>query len=380
MDWINEKIEMIRERVQNMSLKTSLMMYLLFGMGVCFLCSWVTETICFRWINILQESESTRHTAVYFAVLNGVYRYSPYVYMAVTGLIMGICFYRKRLQTPFKILEKGAEEISNNRLDFTISYNSEDEMGQLCKSFEKMRQELVQNKEKMWELIEEQKKINSAFAHDLRTPLTVVKGYSDFLARYIPEGKVSEEKLVGTLRLMSEHIQRLEKYSRTMREIRNFDEWDINKEETDILRLQGKIEEMAEALSAIGDIRIAVQSKEDKSKLLWLDENVILEVLENLLSNAIRYAKENIWIILETDMDKEMLYLYVRDDGVGFSEEELKKAKNPYFYGKSCDEEHFGIGLYIVSSLAEKCGGTLNVANGIEGGAFVSVSFSFKKS
>ena len=378
MDGINEKKVARGERVQNMSLKTSLMMYLLFGMGICFLCSWVTETICFRWISILQES--THYTTTSFIILRGVYRYSPYVYMAVTGLVMGICFYRKRLQTPFNILEKGAEEISNNRLDFTISYNSEDEMGQLCKSFEKMRQELVQNKEKMWELIEEQKKINSAFAHDLRTPLTVVKGYSDFLARYIPEGKVSEEKLVSTLRLMSEHIQRLEKYSRTMREIRNFDEWDINKEETDILRLQGKIEETAEALNAIGDIRITVQFKEKKSKSLWLDENVILEVLENLLSNAIRYAKENVWIMLETDMDKEMLYLYVRDDGIGFSEEELKKAKNPYFYGKSCDAEHFGIGLYIVSALAEKCGGTLNVANGIEGGAFVSVSFSFKKS
>ena len=139
-------------------------------------------------------------------------------------------------------------------------------MGQLCKSFENGFR-LVQNKEKMWELIEEQKKINSAFAHDLRTPLTVVKGYSDFLARYIPEGKVSEEKLVSTLRLMSEHIQRLEKYSRTMREIRNFDEWDINKEETDILRLQGKIEETAEALNAIGDIRITVQFERKEIKI-----------------------------------------------------------------------------------------------------------------
>lgn len=328
----------------------------------------------------MQESESTRQTAVYFAILNGTYRYSPYVYMAVTGLIMGICFYRRRLQTPFEILEKGAEEISNNRLDFTISYNSADEMGQLCKSFEKMRQELVQNKEKMWELIDEQKKINSAFAHDLRTPLTVVKGYSDFLARYIPEGKVSEEKLVSTLRLMSEHIQRLENYSRTMREIRNFDEWNINREETDVLRLREKIEKTAEALNAIGDIRITVQSEENRSKLLWIDENVVLEALENLLSNAIRYAKENVWIILETDVEREMLYLYVRDDGAGFTKEELKKAKYPYFYGKNRDEEHFGIGLYIVSSLAEKCGGTLDVANGTEGGAFVSVSFSFKKS
>ena len=109
-------------------------------------------------------------------------------------------------------------------------------------------------------------------SHDLRTPLTVVKGYSDFLARYIPEGKVSEEKLVDTLRLMSEHIQRLEKYSRTMREIRNFDEWDINKEETDILRLQGKIEEMAEALAQSEICGLHYNQEEDKSKLIWLDE------------------------------------------------------------------------------------------------------------
>ena len=53
-------------------------------------------------------------------------------------------------------------------------------MGRLCQSFEEMRQELVCNKENMWKLVDRQKELNAAFAHDLRTPLTVLKGYTDF--------------------------------------------------------------------------------------------------------------------------------------------------------------------------------------------------------
>ena len=96
---------------------------------------------------------------------------------------MAIClFYRRRLRTPLGILEDSAAAIRGNDLDFRIAYDSRDEMGRLCQSFEEMRQELVCNKENMWKLVDRQKELNAAFAHDLRTPLTVLKGYTDFLA------------------------------------------------------------------------------------------------------------------------------------------------------------------------------------------------------
>ena len=71
--------------------------------------------------------------------------------------------------------------ISNNNLDFSIKYDSKDELGELCSSFETMRFTLANNFSEMWRQMEERKQLNAAFAHDLRTPLTVLKGYNEIL-------------------------------------------------------------------------------------------------------------------------------------------------------------------------------------------------------
>ena len=98
-------------------------------------------------------------------------------------------------------------------------------MGQLLKSMDKMRETLVENYEHMWNLIEEQKQLNAAFAHDLRTPLTVLKGYCEFLSRYLPQGAVSQEKMTDILLLMTKQLERLSDFSKTMKEVRNLDEY-----------------------------------------------------------------------------------------------------------------------------------------------------------
>lgn len=122
---------------------------------------------------------------------------------------------------------------------------------------------------------------------------------------------------------------------------------------------------------------------------LWLDESLFLEVFENLLSNALRYAVKHVQITLEWDESSGYLRLYVHDDGQGFDIEELHTASEPYFRGEKLladgqenepVKEHFGIGLHICRMLAEKHGGSLNLANSIEGGALASVSFFCRNS
>lgn len=379
MDWINEKIGQIQKWVKNLPLKQSLMLYLLFGLGICFLCTWITETVCTRWIALDYASGGVDEKV---RLLDRIRRYSMYGYMTVTSLILGTRFYASRLKRPAELLKKATVEIQNQNLDFAVEYESQDEMGQLSRSFDEMRKELIANKEQMWNLIEEQKKVNAAFAHDLRTPLTVLKGYSDFLYRYIPEGKISQTKLLETLRLMSEHIGRLERYSFTMKNVRNLDEIQPEKKAICLLSLKKRFEETVDVLNQIGDVTLQVTCKADLEETLYADETIILEVAENLLSNAIRYASSEVRIILEIEKKAQMLYLYVKDDGPGFSKKEISQAASPYFYEKKKQEEgeHFGIGLYIASALCQKCGGTLSIANGTDGGAFVSVSFSYRKS
>lgn len=99
--------------------------------------------------------------------------------------------------------------------------------------------------------------------------------------------------------------------------------------------------------------------------------------MENVISNAIRYAGKEIEVISDYDREKREFALTVRDDGCGFSMEQLDKALKPYHkeYDSSRTDEHFGIGLHICGELCRKHGGTLDVANSIRGGAVVTASF-----
>lgn len=91
-----------------------------------------------------------------------------------------------------------AGKIAENNLDFKIIYDKEDELGKLCVSFEKMRQALQESNEEMWRQMEERKRLNAAFAHDLRTPLTVLKGQSELLRNMQP--KMTAEKVSDNLK------------------------------------------------------------------------------------------------------------------------------------------------------------------------------------
>lgn len=84
-------------------------------------------------------------------------------------------FTEAKLETPLCILTTSANRIAENDLDFSIVYDKDDEMGLLCKAFEKMRSALESNNREMWRQMNERKKLNAAFSHDLRTPLTVTK-------------------------------------------------------------------------------------------------------------------------------------------------------------------------------------------------------------
>lgn len=94
-----------------------------------------------------------------------------------------------------------------------------------------------------------------------------------------------------------------------------------------------------------------------------MDTELVLEVYENLVSNAVRYAKRRLEISLVVKEDK--LRITVSDDGRGFSEEALRRAANPFFRGEQEKKEtpHFGLGLYVCKVICEKCGGELVIEN-----------------
>ncbi|MDO5560264.1 MAG: HAMP domain-containing sensor histidine kinase [Oscillospiraceae bacterium] len=289
----------------------------------------------------------------------------------------GVVFYNRELKKPFGILKSASDSISQNKLDFSINYPRKNELGKLCESFEQMRKSLYDSNLKMWRSLDERKRLNSAFSHDLRTPLTVLRGYTDYLCRYIPEGKVSEEKLLSTLDTMNGHISRLEHYVEGMNSVQKLEDLEPSYTQVTLSSLNKSLSETAEIISGEKEAELRLISEE---LFFSADSDVIMQVYENLISNAYRYAVSRVTVT--EHITGEDLILKVMDDGPGFSENAEVHCTDPFFRDdKETDKSHFGLGLYICRILCEKHSGTIRISNNKTGGGCVEAVFgiNFKK-
>ncbi len=293
-----------------------------------------------------------------------------------------ILFYKKTLQTPLELLGSAADKIADNNLDFEIHYDRQDELGRLCLSFEKMRCALRDNNLELWHQIEERRRLNAAFAHDLRTPLTVLKGQSEMLAKYTPD--LSADTITATAQMMQRHIARLERYVNTMTTLQRLEDLEIRRQAVDIPALYRQLEETGACICAdktfffqpgtlVSDARVhEKQPHRGEPVRVLFDTAVIMQVYENLLSNALRYAKQQITV--SASMIDGFLHITVSDDGAGFSDKERAEATKPFYKtAGTADQEHFGMGLYICKVLCEKHGGFLKLEN--NNGAAVTAVF-----
>lgn len=286
-------------------------------------------------------------------------------------ILEAVVFYRLKLKKPLALLKEASEKIKNNDLDFTIRYDAGDEMGALCGSFEKMRAALSDSNRAMWRSMEERRRLNAAFAHDLRTPITVLKGYADLLKNYIPSDKLPKEKLISTADTMGRHIVRLENYVTGMNCLQKLGDIVPVKVWVESCMFKQELYESAKIVLAKAGARAEIAAKLPAK--LFLAHDLVLQVSENLISNASRFAKEKVRI--ELGCRTGMFVLTVTDDGCGFSGEELNNADKPYYRKKDEQGLHLGLGLNICKILCEKCGGSLKVANAPAGGAQITAEF-----
>lgn len=94
--------------------------------------------------------------------------------------LTGRLFYSRELKTPIHLLLNASKRIADNQLEFKLEYDKPNEFGILCRAFDEMRSALYDSNRQLWRSLEERKRLNAAFSHDLRTPLTVLRGYADF--------------------------------------------------------------------------------------------------------------------------------------------------------------------------------------------------------
>lgn len=292
----------------------------------------------------------------------------PVMFSAVGVGLCGWWFYRKKLAVPLAVLSDATEHICQKDLDFTVDYRSGDELGRLCGSFEEMRCALSDNYKELWNMIENRKQLQMSIAHDLRTPITIIKGYVEYLLKNL-SGGITRKKEEQVLKHLFSAAMRLERYTESVRNISQVEETDIRKEEC---LLREVVEDMASDFTVLADrYGKSLALEEDLSDRRGLvDRQYLCRVLENIIVNALRYAEQEIRMKVEKK-DSRLLFV-IMDDGEGFSEELLDGRGMKLFYSEA-KGEHLGIGLAVSRILCEKMGGGMKLENQGEGGAAVTI-------
>lgn len=298
-------------------------------------------------------------------------------YAVLVLSIVGSClsvflFYRNKLKYPLLELKQASRHISQNNLLYQVSYESKDEMGQLCREFERMREQLVENNILLWRSLEEERALRAAIAHDIRSPLSVLKGYHEMLTDYLPGEAISMEKAMEMLAECEKQLDRMDKFVETMRKLSSLERREICPNALTAKQLRADLLAEISILGKKYEKRIVLHVAPSGDSFQG-DKEIILEVTENLLSNALRYAKEAVEITLSVTGSE--CQICVTDDGCGFCDSFIRSVE-PFYQQNAKDSlKHAGIGMYISRLYCEKHGGRLLTGNLNQGGASVTAVF-----
>lgn len=293
--------------------------------------------------------------------------------VSVAGSIIAVfLFYKHKLKCPIEELELASRQVGRNNLDFHITYENEDEMGGLCKEFERMRGQLAENNQQLWKMLEEEKALRAAIAHDIRSPLSVLEGYQEMLSEYLPKKEINMEQALEMVNESKKQIERMDIFVETMRKMSSLDTRELVAEE--ITSKQVEIDVRAEMnvfRKKFGKL-YELECSETEEKFSG-DKEVILEVIENLLSNAFRYAKTK--VEMEVFLTCSELQIRIKDDGVGFTIDKQKATELFYQQNVKDSLKHSGMGMYISRLYCEKHGGQLLIENEKQSGAVITAVF-----
>ena len=373
------------ERIKQMKLKKALFAMAFLNITIAFLLSLFIIWLCIELrsqiapmggisINmnsahvITQPQNSTAQAALLADIISLVQIILPILIYIIALFTTASMFYHLKLKEPLKILTQGAACIIDNNLDFTIETTSQDELGQLCTAFETMRKTLLENNYTLWRQAEERKRLNAAFSHNLRNPVTVLKGSIKLALKNIEDITTASNPFTDHLLRMESYTNRIEHYVETMSSIQKLEDITLQPEP---VKWDSLISELKNMLCFLReDTQKQIQFTPAKyEKNILIDKSVLFQIAENLVSNALRFAAARIDILCSISSGK--LLLSVTDDGCGFPEKLLQNGIQPFQKGNE-DMGHFGMGLYTCELLCQKHGGNITLKNNPTG-ATVSI-------
>nr|WP_314114967.1 HAMP domain-containing sensor histidine kinase [uncultured Leptotrichia sp.] len=324
-----------------------------------------TNKLKTKWDRFIYKKIYTGHNSKYYAIRNFEFMEAHellYVMIAMFVLItISIVIISKivaeHVLNPLSNIISQSNEMSKHNINIQLTKKRDDEIGELIDVLNE-----TFNKKK--EIIKSQKTFTSNVSHELKTPLAIMKGYLDILQW----GKNDKDLLNEAIENLNLEVKNIERIINTLFLNSNLEKITIKKEIANVKQLFEKIKKDYELLNIKNKITIEANNEIN----IFVDKNLISEVLRGLIDNCIKYSIGNIELLARED---KMVEIIVRNYGEGIPEEDKEKLFNRNFQGKNA-KKGAGLGLPIMKDIILLNDGEIYLENREDG---VDVKIQFKK-
>lgn len=285
----------------------------------------------------------------------------------------------KSILSPIQKLSLAAKKISEDDLDFRIESNKKDELGELTQTFESMRLKLKEAKEAQVQYEQNRQELIASISHDLKTPLTSIKGYVKGIQDGVANTPEKLERYMDTIYKtahdMDALIDELFLYSKL-----DLKQLPFHFEKVDLYSFFADfIEELAFQLEKEQGAAILVANKGD-SYIVEADREKLKRVVTNLIQNSLKYMDKQKEIIVHLTSDPDYVHVEIKDNGIGISKEDIPFIFESFYRTDSSRNSSTGgsgLGLSIAKKMIEAHGGEIWADS--ELGKGTSIYFKLKK-
>ncbi|MCL2864929.1 MAG: HAMP domain-containing histidine kinase [Lachnospiraceae bacterium] len=286
------------------------------------------------------------------------------VYLLVVIVIAALLTYwiYKTVSAPLDKLQKAAREIGEGNLDFEIMIDVNDEIGELCRGFEEMRKRLKENAEEKIALDVANKELVSNISHDLKTPITAIKGYVEGIMDGVADTPEKRERYIKTIAIKANEMDSL------INELTLYSKFDANHVTYNLTATSAKqyfggcAEELSLDLEAKGILFCYVDELASDVKVI-LDPEQMLRVMNNIVSNSVKYMdKPKAKMRMKLLDVGEFVQVELSDNGKGIAANELPYIFDRFFRAdtsRNSSRGGSGIGLSIVRKIIEEHDGEI---------------------
>lgn len=279
----------------------------------------------------------------------------------ITGGMLTAWVYRSILW-PIGKLQEATKQIRDGNLDFTLDVEDDDEIGQLCQNFEEMRIRLKESTEEKIQYDKESKELISNISHDLKTPITAIKGYAEGLMEGVASSPEKRDKYIRTIYNKANDMDRL------INELTFYSKIDTNKIPYTFSKInvanyfRDCVEEVGLELEARG-IELGYFNFVDEDVMVIADAEQMKRVINNIIGNSLKYMDKKHGIINIRILDVgDFVQIEIEDNGKGIGQKELPYIFDRFYRtdsSRNSSKGGSGIGLSIVKKIIEDHGGKI---------------------